>query len=193
MAHLPATGRSHATGLAHRGRREEVVEVKPPVLVVAEAVNLLRIRRSPQSCRRDRLGLPAGEQGGPVSSREEAAGAGDGADRLGVAPVLPHAVCADHGAQRVRLAPTAREPHVIFLRQINETSERAHQRGLLSESVNRSGRGGTRRSGPRTMGVPNEATGTDRGCRVRAKRRRRKCPGATPGWAERAFEVLAGC
>ena len=29
-------------------------------------------------------------------------------------------------------------------------------------------------------------------CRVRAKRRRRKCPGATPRWAERAFEALAG-
>ena len=116
VSDLAAVRRPDPPGLPHARGREEVVQVKAPILVIADAIRALRVNLPAQRRRRDRLRLPAREQRATVRAREETTFRGDRTDRVNVAPVLSTPVPADHVADRARLHAPARQTNIRRLR-----------------------------------------------------------------------------
>ena len=135
VSDLAAVRRPDPPRLPHARGREEVVQVKAPILVLA-AIRALRVNLPAQRRRRDRLRLPAREQRATVRAREEATFRGDRTDRVNVAPVLSTPVPADHVADRARLHAPARQTNIRRLRgkrrevaaSVDEKNERRERR-----------------------------------------------------------------
>jgi hypothetical protein len=116
VSDLAAVRRPDPPGLPHARGREEVVQVKAPILVITDAIRALRVNLPAQRRRRDRLRLAAREQRATVRAREETTFRGDRTDRVNVAPVLSTPVPADHVADRARLHAPARQTNIRRLR-----------------------------------------------------------------------------
>ena len=116
VSNLAAVRRPDPPSLPHARRRKEVVKVKAPILVIADAIRALRVNLPAERRRRDRLRLAARKQRAAVRAREKTTFRGDWTDRVNVAPVLSTPVPANHVANGARLDAAARETNIRRLR-----------------------------------------------------------------------------
>src|SRR5256886_8374836 len=96
-------GRAHQAGLAHRERREVVVQHERLAALALERVDDLRIARGAESGRHQRLGLAAGEQRRAVGARHHPDLDGDRAHGARVASVDARLAVEDSLAHDVAL------------------------------------------------------------------------------------------
>ena len=100
MADLAALGRTHEARLAHRERREVVVQHERLAALAGERVDDLRVAAGAERGRDERLGLAAREDRRSVGARQRADFDADRADRLEVAAVDARLAGEDHVANQ---------------------------------------------------------------------------------------------